>query len=87
MTSGEIEKLSPLIVEAARDVTANPRDVVGVERLQVIGREWASKVHVLAGAVDNMVMPWSAKASELALAATSGDVEALRRQVCGQNFT
>ena len=52
-----------------------------VERLQTIGREWASKVHVLSGAVDEIVQPWSAAASKLALAATCGDAEELKKQV------
>ena len=52
-----------------------------VERLQTIGREWASKVHVLSGTVDEIVVPWSAAASKLALAATSGDAEQLKKQV------
>ena len=52
-----------------------------VERLQTIGREWASKVHVLSGTVDEIVVPWSATASKLALAATSGDAEKLKKQV------
>ena len=52
-----------------------------VERLQTIGREWASKVHVLSGTVDEIVVPWSAAASKLALAATSGDAEKLKKQV------
>ena len=68
-------------MQAARDFQANPRDVVVVERLQTIGREWASKVHVLSGAVDEIVQPWSAAASKLALAATSGDAEQLMKQV------
>ena len=84
VTSGEIEKLSPMIVEAVRNVKANPRNEVAVERLRMIGREWASKVHVLSGAVDLMVSPWSAKASQLTLAATSGDVEAFQTQVMHQ---
>lgn len=81
VSSGEIEKLTPLIIQAARDFRANPRDLVVVERLQTIGREWASKVHVLSGAVDKIVQPWSAAASKLALAASSGDAEQLRKQV------
>lgn len=81
VSSGEIEKLTPLIIQAARDFRANPRDLVAVERLQTIGREWASKVHVLSGAVDTIVQPWSAAASKLALAATSGDAEQLKKQV------
>ena len=85
VTSGEIEKLTPLIVEAARDVSANPRDQVAVERLQTIGREWATKVHVLSAAVDELVMPWSAAASKLALAATSGDAAELKKQVKPDN--
>lgn len=85
VSSGEIEKLTPLIVQAARDFQANPRDVVVVERLQTIGREWASKVHVLSGAVDEIVQPWSAAASKLALAATSGDAEQLMKQVDNVN--
>ena len=81
MSAGEIEKLTPLIIQATRDFRANPRDLVAVERLQTIGREWASKVHVLSGAVDEIVTPWSAAASKLALAATSGDAEELKKQV------
>ena len=81
VTAGEIEKLSPLIIEAAHNVSANPYDVVAIERLHTIGREWASKVHVLSGAVDELVMPWSAAASKLALVATSGDAEELKKQV------
>ena len=81
VTAGEIEKLSPLITEAAHNVSANPYDVVAIERLHTIGREWASKVHVLSGAVDELVMPWSAAASKLALVATSGDAEELKKQV------
>ena len=81
VSAGEIEKLTPLIIQATRDFRANPRDLVAVERLQTIGREWASKVHVLSGAVDSIVMPWSAAASKLALAASSGDAEELRKQV------
>lgn len=77
----EIEKLTPLIVQAAHEFHTNPRDLVVVERLQTIGREWASKVHVLSGAVDEIVQPWSAAASKLALAATSGDAEELKKQV------
>ena len=68
-------------MQAARELKANPRDLVAVERLQTIGREWASKVHVLCGAVDGIVTPWSATASKLALAATSGDPEELKKQV------
>ena len=84
----EIEKLTPLIVQAADEFHTNPRDLVVVERLQTIGREWASKVHVLSGAVDEIVQPWSAAASKLALAATSGDAEELKKQVsfCFQSF-
>lgn len=81
MSAGEIEKLTPLIIQATRDFRTNPRDLVAVERLQTIGREWASKVHVLSGAVDEIVTPWSAAASKLALAATSGDAEELKKQV------
>lgn len=81
MSAGEIEKLTPLIIQATRDFRADPRDLVAVERLQTIGREWASKVHVLSGAVDDIVTPWSAAASKLALAATSGDAEELKKQV------
>ena len=81
VSSGEIEKLTPLIIQASCDFRANPRDLVAVERLQTIGREWASKVHVLSGAVDKIVQPWSAAASKLALAASSGDAEQLRKQV------
>ena len=81
VSAGEIEKLTPLIIQATRDFRANPRDLVAVERLQTIGREWASKVHVLSGAVDEIVTPWSAAASKLALAATSGDAEELKKQV------
>ena len=81
VSAGEIEKLTPLILQATRDFRDNPRDLVTVERLQTIGREWASKVHVLSGAVDEIVMPWSAAASKLALAATSGDAEELKKQV------
>ena len=81
MSAGEIEKLTPLIMQVTRDFRTNPRDLVAVERLQTIGREWASKVHVLSGAVDEIVAPWSAAASKLALAATSGDAEELKKQV------
>ena len=81
MTSGEIEKLTPIITQAARDVTTNPRDTTAVERLQLIGREWASKAHVLGDAVDAIVVPWSAAASKLALAAASGDTGELKKQV------
>ena len=81
VSSGEIEKLTPLIIQASCDFRANPRDLVAVERLQTIGREWASKVHVLSGALDKIVQPWSAAASKLALAASSGDAEQLRKQV------
>ena len=38
-------------------------------------------MHVLSGAVDEIVTPWSAAASKLALAATSGDAEELKKQV------
>ena len=68
-------------MQAAHEFHTNPRDLVVVERLQTIGREWASKVHVLSGAVDEIVQPWSAAASKLALAATSGDAEELKKQV------
>ena len=68
-------------MQTTRDFRANPRDLVTVERLQTIGREWASKVHVLSGAVDKIVQPWSATASKLALAAATGDAEQLRKQV------
>ena len=81
VSAGEIEKLTPLILQATRDFRDNPRDLVTVELLQTIGREWASKVHVLSGAVDEIVMPWSAAASKLALAATFGDAEELKKQV------
>lgn len=81
VSAGEIEKLTPLIIQATRDFRTNLRDLVAVERLQTIGREWASKVHVLSGAVDEIVTPWSAAASKLALAATSGDAEELKKQV------
>lgn len=81
VSAGEIEKLTPLIIQATRDFRTNPRELVAVERLQTIGREWASKVHVLSGAVDEIVTPWSAAASKLALAATSGDAEELKKQV------
>lgn len=85
VSSGEIEKLTPLIMQTTRDFRANPRDLVTVERLQTIGREWASKVHVLSGAVDKIVQPWSATASKLALAAATGDAEQLRKQVDNVN--
>ena len=68
-------------MQAAHEFHTNPRDLVVVERLQTIGREWASKVHVLSGAVDEIVQPWSAAASKLALAAASGDAEELKKQV------
>lgn len=76
-------------MQAAHEFHTNPRDLVVVERLQTIGREWASKVHVLSGAVDEIVQPWSAAASKLALAATSGDAEELKKQVSFvfQSFT
>lgn len=54
---------------------------MAVERLQTIGREWASKVYVLSGAVDEIIQPWSAAASKLALVSTSGDAEELKKQV------
>ena len=76
-------------MQAAHEFHTNPRELVVVERLQTIGREWASKVHVLSGAVDEIVQPWSAAASKLALAATSGDAEELKKQVSFvfQSFT
>lgn len=83
--AGEIEKLTPLIIQTTRDVRDDPGDLVTVERLQTIGREWASKVHVLSGTVDEIVVPWSAAASKLALAATSGDAEQLKKQVDNLN--
>ena len=77
----EVEKLTPLIMQTVNDSRASPSDLVTVERLQTISREWASKVHVLSGALDKIVQPWSATASKLALAAASGDAEQLRKQV------
>lgn len=68
-------------MQTVHDSRASPSDLVNVERLQTISREWASKVHVLSGAVDKIVQPWSATASKLALAAASGDAEQLRKQV------
>ena len=68
-------------MQTVHDSRASPSDLVTVERLQTISREWASKVHVLSGAVDKIVQPWSATASKLALAAASGDAEQLRKQV------
>lgn len=79
--SGEIEKLTPIITQAARDVTTNSRDFKAVERLHMIGSEWASKAHVLGNAIDEIVAPWSAAASKLALAASSRDADELKKQV------
>jgi len=85
VTSVEVEKLTPLIMQTVNDSRASPSDLVTVERLQTISREWASKVHVLSGALDKIVQPWSATASKLALAAASGDAEQLRKQVDNLN--
>ncbi|XP_031549305.1 catenin alpha-1-like [Actinia tenebrosa] len=79
--SGEIEKLTPIITQAARDVTANSRNFKAVERLHMIGREWASKAHLLGNAIDEIVAPWSAAASKLALKASSGDADELKKQI------
>ncbi|KAK3748768.1 hypothetical protein QZH41_003534 [Actinostola sp. cb2023] len=81
VTSGEIEKLTPIITQASRDVTANRRDRTAVDRLHVIGREWASKAHVLGDAIDAIVVPWSAAGSKLALAAACGDTGELKKQI------
>lgn len=62
-------------------MTSKPRDKRGFERLQVIGREWASKAQVLGNAIDAIVTPWSAAASKLALAAMSGDTAELKKKV------
>ena len=62
-------------------MTANPRDRTAVDRLHVIGREWASKAHVLGDAIDAIVVPWSAAGSKLALAAACGDTGELKKQV------
>ncbi|EDO29507.1 predicted protein [Nematostella vectensis] len=80
VTSSELQKLTPMIIQAARDVTANPNDVMGVDRLHTIGREWACKLHILESFVDDLVFPWSASASKLALSATSGDPKEVRKQ-------
>ncbi|XP_048584760.1 uncharacterized protein LOC116618752 isoform X2 [Nematostella vectensis] len=81
VTSSELRKLMPMIIQAARDVTANPNDVMGVDRLHTIGREWACKLHILESFVDDLVFPWSASASKLALSATSGDPKEVRKQI------
>ena len=61
-------------------VVRNPTNIINVERLELLRRDWASKVHSLVFAVDDITVGTSAPVEQLTSAATVGDHHALQER-------
>ena len=61
-------------------VLRNPSDIVSVDRLGQMRREWASKVHNLVFAVDDVTVGTSAPVEQLASSAMAGDHHVLHER-------
>ena len=59
-------------------LSRDPTDVANVERLELRRRDWASKVHSLVYAVDDVTVGTSAPVEQLAAVALAGDQHALQ---------
>ncbi|XP_065837557.1 uncharacterized protein [Oscarella lobularis] len=53
-TAAELDKLTPQIVSAAVATRRNPDDAVAKDHLELLRREWASKVQLLTGSLDEI---------------------------------
>ena len=75
VTAGDVEKLTAQLTTAASDVvediTLDNRSVrfAAVERMELVRREWATKVHLLTAVVDDLTSEVSSPVDRLAGAA------------------
>ena len=68
-------KISLFFLQA---LSRDPADIANVERLELRRRDWASKVHSLVFAVDDVTVGTSAPVEQLAAVAMAGDEHALQ---------
>ena len=54
VTASEIDKLTPQIVSAAVAVRRNTEDLAAREHLEMLRKEWASKVQLLTATIDEI---------------------------------
>lgn len=72
MTAGDVEKLTTQLVTAASDIiegaVLEDRSIylAGVERMEFLRREWATKVHLLTAVVDDLTSEVSSPVDRLA---------------------
>lgn len=73
-----IYSLNYLIFFSLQALSRDPTDIANVERLELRRRDWASKVHSLVYAVDDVTVGTSAPVEQLAAVALAGDQHALQ---------